>query len=97
MTKIRKMRGSDGRLVSSRRHSKSLQEAALTLGKDVDDVTPIDLLAYDKEDLPAGKKSPLGGEVQNAPLRTRPESETRRLAEIGRAAVDAAAARAQHT
>jgi hypothetical protein len=71
-------------------HSKSLIEAASELKKPVADVTPVDLLAYPHEDLPEGPDSPLGGE-QPSHLSSRPESETRRLAEAGRRRVDQAA------
>jgi hypothetical protein len=71
----------------SQHPSKSLIEAARELNKDVDEVTPVDLLEYQREDLPDGPASPLGGE-QPSHLRSEPESETRRLAEVGRRRVD---------
>ena len=67
-------------------HSVSLEEAAAELGRPIEEITPTDLLDYPHEDLPDGPRSPLGGEVSY--LKSGPESETRRMAEIGRKLVD---------
>jgi len=71
-----------------KKHSLSMREAAKELGKPADAITPTELMNYDYEDLPPGRPSDLGGEVQNRLLHTRTESETRRLAQIGKAIVD---------
>lgn len=71
-----------------RQYSKTLIEFAAEIGKPVEDVTPVDLLDYQHEDLPDG---PWGDDYDSHDryvLRSRPESETRRLAAIGKRIID---------
>jgi hypothetical protein len=52
------------------------------------DAAVTELIQHGHDDLPEGPPSPLGGEARPNLLNTRPESETRRLAERGQAIVD---------
>jgi hypothetical protein len=53
----------------------------------LDDVVA-ELVAHGHDDIPEGAPSPLGGEARPNLLTTRPETEIRRLAELGKAIVD---------
>jgi len=70
--------------MTDKNYSQSLVEAAAELGKPVEQVTPIDLLDYPHEDLPDGPESPLGSDDGSHHLQSRSESETRRLAAVGK-------------
>lgn len=72
-----------------RKYSRGLIEFAAEIGKPVEDVTPVDIInSYQHEDLPDGPMSLDIDPMDRYVLRSEPESETRRLAAIGRRIID---------